>query len=279
MARKYTSTSKETTLSGAGISSTATTIAVTSAADLMGNVTSLTASDQFAIAIDPDTVNEEIIFINGFNTSDNTLTVATSGRGAAGTSNIAHVAGATVKHVLTGEDLTYFETEISGSITATSTTTLTNKTVALGSNTVSGTLAQFNTALTDADFATIAGTETLTNKTLTTPIINTPTITNAISSIAINSQTAAYTLTVSDRSKLVIVTSASAANITVPSGVFSQGDVVYVTRQGAGACSLTAAAGVTITGTPGLALRAQYSVGAIVCTASNTFIATGDLSA
>lgn len=44
--------------------------------------------------------------------------------------------------------------------------TLTNKTIALGSNTVSGTIAQFNTAVTDADFATLAGTESLTNKTI-----------------------------------------------------------------------------------------------------------------
>lgn len=53
--------------------------------------------------------------------------------------------------------------------TLTGTETLTNKTVALGSNTVSGTTAQFNTANTDGDFATIAGSETLTNKTLTAP--------------------------------------------------------------------------------------------------------------
>lgn len=53
------------------------------------------------------------------------------------------------------------------------TDTLTNKTINLSSNTLTGTTAQFNTALSDGDFATLAGAETLTNKTLTTPIIST----------------------------------------------------------------------------------------------------------
>lgn len=39
---------------------------------------------------------------------------------------------------------------------------------------ITGTLAQFNTACTDADFASLAGAETLTNKTLTAPILTTP---------------------------------------------------------------------------------------------------------
>jgi hypothetical protein len=49
------------------------------------------------------------------------------------------------------------------------TQTLTNKTINLTSNTLTGTKAQFNTAMSDADFATIDGIETLTNKTITSP--------------------------------------------------------------------------------------------------------------
>jgi microcystin-dependent protein len=58
--------------------------------------------------------------------------------------------------------------------------TITNKTINLTSNTLTGTLAQFNTALSDANFATIAGTETLTGKTLTSPVITGGTINGGV---------------------------------------------------------------------------------------------------
>ena len=64
---------------------------------------------------------------------------------------------------------------------AASTQTLTNKSIALGSNTVTGTIAEFNTAVTDADFATQAGSETLTNKTLTSANLTAPVITGTAS--------------------------------------------------------------------------------------------------
>jgi hypothetical protein len=54
-------------------------------------------------------------------------------------------------------------------VTLTNAVALEGKTITLGTNTVTGTIAQFNTAVTDADFATLAGTETLTNKTLKSP--------------------------------------------------------------------------------------------------------------
>ena len=75
---------------------------------------------------------------------------------------------------------------LNGTLQTAATQTLTNKTVALGSNTVSGTLAEFNTAVTDADFASLAGTETLTNKTLTSPTLTTPALGTPASGVLTN---------------------------------------------------------------------------------------------
>jgi hypothetical protein len=57
-------------------------------------------------------------------------------------------------------------------VTETSNDILTNKSIDLDSNTISGTLAEFNTALQGDSFVSLTGSETLTNKTLTTPIIS-----------------------------------------------------------------------------------------------------------
>ena len=59
----------------------------------------------------------------------------------------------------------------SGFVSTTGTVTLTNKTVDLGDNTLTGSLAEFNTALQGDSFVSLTGSETLTNKTLTTPTI------------------------------------------------------------------------------------------------------------
>ena len=61
----------------------------------------------------------------------------------------------------------------SGFVTASSTTTFTNKTLDLGGtgNSFTGSLAEFNTALQGDSFVSLTGSETLTNKTLTTPTI------------------------------------------------------------------------------------------------------------
>jgi hypothetical protein len=113
MTRKYSSISVETTLAS-GISNSATTMTVATGAGaaLLGGVTLSSGNiDTFSIAIDPDTQNEEIVFITA-NTSD-TFTIV---RGQSGTSAISHTGGAAVKHVFVSEALNAFEAGLNETI-------------------------------------------------------------------------------------------------------------------------------------------------------------------
>ena len=119
---------------------------------------------------------------------------------------------------------------------------------------------------------TLTGVQTLTNKTLTAPIIT----------IAINAQAASYTLVLTDQSDLVEISNASANTLTVPldsSVAFPIGTTVTILQTGAGQTTITPAGGVTINGTPGLKLRAQWSSATLVKRATDTWVAIGDLSA
>ena len=110
MTRLFSSTSVETTLaSGINSSVTSMTVASGTGSALLGGVTLSPAvggvyPDQFTVALDPDTTSEEIVFITA--AASDTFTIV---RGRAGTSAISHSAGATIKHVLTSDDLNAFE--------------------------------------------------------------------------------------------------------------------------------------------------------------------------
>jgi hypothetical protein len=98
-----------------------------------------------------------------------------------------------------------------------------------------------------------------------------------------NAQTGTtYTLVIGDVNKLVTTSNASAITVTVPPSVFSANDVINVASIGVGLTSFAAGSGVTITSTGASAaapiLRARYSAGTVICTASNTFLIVGDLS-
>lgn len=92
-------------------------------------------------------------------------------------------------------------------------------------------------------------------------------------------KTASYTLTSSDVGTLVIMNVATANTLTIPSGqIMAPGQRIDVISIGAGQTTI-AGSGTTVVGTPGLKIRAQYAQGTIICTGSNAYLVTGDLSA
>jgi hypothetical protein len=101
--------------------------------------------------------------------------------------------------------------------------------------------------------------------------------------LTINAQTGTtYTLVSGDANKLVTLSNAGAITLTLPPSVFTAGQQIHIARMGAGALALAQGAGVTIVSTGATAsaptLRAQYSTGTIICTASNTFLVIGDIA-
>lgn len=118
--RRYSSISVATSLAGGGITNTATSMTVVTGtgSSLMGGIT-LTAGDQFTVALDPDTTSEEIVFITAQSVDSFTIT-----RGRAGTTAVTHASGATVKHVLTSDDLNYFNQAIQSTTTPGNTPTI-----------------------------------------------------------------------------------------------------------------------------------------------------------
>ena len=99
----------------------------------------------------------------------------------------------------------------------------------------------------------------------------------------LNAQTGtSYTLTTADLAKLVTMDNASSMTLTVPteaSQAFTVGDRIDILRKGAGALTIQGDTGVTVNGTPGLKLRAQWSSATLVKLATNTWVLIGDLSA
>jgi hypothetical protein len=100
------------------------TVATGTGSTLMGGIT-LVSGDIFTVAIDPDTVNEEICYITA--QSGDVFTVT---RAQAGTSAVVHAAGATVRHVLSSADLNYFNQAIQSTTTPGNTPTIQGGTAA-----------------------------------------------------------------------------------------------------------------------------------------------------
>jgi len=232
--------------------------------------------DIFTVALDADTVNEEIVYVTAVSGDTLTIVRGEAGTGVPAVSGIAHTAGASVKHVLTSDDLIFFRNNASP-VASFAFSGSTSGTTTVQATAVAGTTTLTLPAATDT-LVGKATTDTLTNKTLTSPTINSAKI-----NLALNAQVGtSYTLVASDSSKLVTSSNAASVIITVPPSIFAAGEQINVQSIGAGLTSFAAGSGVTITSTGAAPtapiLRAQYSACTVICTASNVFTIVGDLS-
>lgn len=289
MTRKYSSISVETTLaSSLGATGTSMVVATGTASSLLGGVTLAAGNvDIFTVALDPDTTNEEIVYITA--NSGDTFSIT---RAQAGTTAVSHSAGATVQHVLSSADLNTFESTSQNAVTLNGTQTITNKTINASNNTfvgvatLSGTQTLTNKDLTSTSntfpttVVTTSGSQTLTNKTLTSPTVDDPKL-----NLTVNAQTGTtYTFVLADNGKFITASNASAQTYTIPTNAsvaFPIGAQVHIIQIGAGQVTIQGAAGVTVASTGATStapkILKQYAAATCIKTGTDTWYVIGSL--
>jgi hypothetical protein len=152
---------------------------------------------------------------------------------------------------------------------------LTEVAAGTGINVTNGT-GPVPTVAIDSTVATLTGSQTLTNKSLTSPKIN----------LGINAQTGTtYTTVLDDNGKLVTLSNAAAIAVTIPlnsSVAYPVGAQITMAQIGAGQVTVSGAGGVTVVSTGATATtpktRAQYSTLTAIQTSADNWLVVGDIA-
>lgn len=168
-------------------------------------------------------------------------------------------------------------------LTGTATTVATDDYMALD-GTTNGTRKILGSAfITSVTGTTNQITVTTTTGASTVALVSSPVVSGTytdgagdLRSVPQNAKTSAYTLVVGDNGKYIDITT---GGVTVPSGVFSAGQVVVIYNNSTSNQTITQGSSVTMyqSGTTNTGNRtlAAYGVATVLCTASNTFVITG----
>ena len=266
--RKYSSRSQQTTLSSA-LNSSATTMSVVSGSALMGGKT-LTGTQTYTVVIDPDTALEEIVDVTVYS-SGNTLTIT---RGIDGSTGQSHSAGAVVRHMAIGRDYQESNDHIEASagvhgltgtvVGTTDTQTLTNKTLTSPTITGTGAIAgTFTGNLTGNVTGTVSGNAgTVTNGVYTTDT-GTVTSTMIANGTIVNADINASAAI--DKTKISGTAITAADTGTVTSTMILDGTIVNADINSAAAIDKTKISGTAITaGDTGTVTSTMIADGTIV---------------
>jgi len=136
----------------------------------------------------------------------------------------------------------------------------------------------------DGDFYLRTGTPAIVGQRIYTRSAGTwISVDSALQEIITNSQSGSYTLVLTDESKVIEMTSASAVNLTIPpnsSVAFPIGATIELNRYGAGEVSVVAGGGVTVRSPSSfLRLTNQYSSASLRKKGTDEWILAGDLKA
>ena len=175
------------------------------------------------------------------------------------------------------------------SLTYAATGTVTSITAGTGLS--GGTISSSGTIAIESTVATLTGSQTLTNKTLTTPAITTATLTTPVITQGTSTPsftTNAYTIVSTDAGLFLLASNSSTAGtINIPTDATwaaPNGTQIHIQQTGSGQLTIQAATSGTTTVTSVAAtaaapkIRAQYSVATIMKTSTNNWTVYGDIA-